>query len=712
MKYLLITEAALDLILIHRLFENGAPHANAEKGLFSKDLSDSVRSFATTSDSEAPYCALISIEEIEKLNQGSHFNQLDLFGRIARVVKSLATPPIHLPRHWAEFHFQNRLAFFALPRTTGNFRWIVDTDSDHRCARFAFMTDASSAVDLQRCELSEWPSPWTKFAEWLPTIRGKRVPQTLELGLGDQFDLAAIGSGSVVQNRTYDGWQEAIKDEQRQAVLTPVTSTVRIVGPAGSGKTLTLCLRAIRISMEESIQAEGKRILFVTHSWAMAERIDGILQKLASGTVPKSITVLPLLYLLEIHGGQVGRDHIDIVGDDSQSGRIATIEILHSIVDEIANDMRVLDVVNDDIRRALVSARDSRLRADLILDIYEEFTGVIGAQGISIDNATSMKSYLEGEREDWMPPFAEQSDRKFMIRLYRRFLTLLADRGAITTDQFVADTIKVLETFTWRMRRETEGYDYIFIDELQLFDSQERLALELVGRSSIGTPFSTAEDPSQGVFSALNRKGRNAGVNTSIYLESVHRFEQSIFEFIKYIYFRFPLNTIPLRIGNDRAATGTKPELYQCDDDSAAILCSVNRALQAAATQDAGGESSRVCVVTLGDADQQLLEQFDARNTNVIELRSFDDVEKLSYRKRSIVVAPWQFIGGTQFTSVIVLVAGMPSVTTAFGRLRELTAMYLACSRATQSLQIVCGTYRPAILSDAVKAGLVREEGS
>ena len=88
-----------------------------------------------------------------------------------------------------------------------------------------------------------------------------------------------------------------------------------------------------------------------------------------------------------------------------------------------------------------------------------------------------------------MPPFTTIADRAFVISIYRGFIENLIDRSAITTDQFVLDSIRVLETFTWRMRKETEGYDYIFVDELQLFDPQERSALELLGRSRRGVPF-------------------------------------------------------------------------------------------------------------------------------------------------------------------------------------------------------------------------------
>ena len=60
------------------------------------------------------------------------------------------------------------------------------------------------------------------------------------------------------------------------------------------------------------------------------------------------------------------------------------------------------------------------------------------------------------------------------------------------------------------MRRQTEGYDYILVDELQLFGPQERLAISLLASTRTGFAWAAAEDPSQGVFSSLyGREGKS-----------------------------------------------------------------------------------------------------------------------------------------------------------------------------------------------------------
>lgn len=115
-------------------------------------------------------------------------------------------------------------------------------------------------------------------------------------------------------------------------------------------------------------------------------------------------------------------------------------------------------------------------------------------------------------------------------------------------------------------------------------------------------------------------------------------------------------------------------------------------------------------MVTLGDVDAELIASLQGHGLVVTRLESFDDVEQLSYRRRSIVVSPWQFIGGTQFAHVLVLALGINEQTSQFGRLREMIAVYLSCSRAADTLKIICASYIPPVLSDASEQGFLHKQ--
>lgn len=698
-EYIFITEAALDFCLTNSSFnQDFLPYTGND--IRTESLSSDIVGYFAANEPDSPYFALIRIEclsEIKKISDQPD----DAYRRIARVVKGLKSPPIHLPRQWSEYHHRNLLAFFALPKGASTRRWVADLNGSLKGVRFDVLAAASAEVDLIKHSPRPWPDSIQNAIASLATHRFQFSQADAASALTAEVDLKAIGSASVANNRTYEEWEPHLTESQREVLKHSIDSSIRIIGPAGSGKTLALCMRAIQISRDPDVGAKGKRILIATHSWAMAERIDGVLRVLNGGASAAGITTFPLLSLLELHAGHIGQQRTDVIGDDSSDGRSKSLEIIKSIL--ASSDKKSRTGISEWIANGLQAADESRSRLELVINLYDEIAGVLTASGVSPDDPDSIRQYINGEREDWMPPFSTVVDRGFVVAIYREFIQNLIDRSSITTDQFVLDSIRVLETFTWRMRKETDGYDYIMVDELQLFDPQERSALELLGRSKKGVPFITAEDPSQGIFAALNAR---PGIyqNELVYLDTVHRFNREIFELISYIYQKFPLNTLPLKIDASKSAKKQLPCLYTAENDVNAIKLAADLAEN---INNSATPSDRICIATLGDVDIELADALNARKLLVTRLASFDDVEQLAYSKRSIIVAPWQFIGGTQFSHVIVVAAAIAAPQSQFGKLRELISVYLSCSRAAHSLNIVTNCYVPAVIWEAKDHGLL-----
>lgn len=702
-KHIIITEAALDFALVSNAFSKNSGFPESANGVYSVPLADGITGYRTSHEREPIFFAAIGMEWIDLLMDAGG-SPVEIFQRIARVLKGLRAPPVHLPRQWSEYHHKNLLAFFALPRDAGNIRWIVEFSGSGRIASFDFLTSRGEEVDL-----STFTPPNTDFnlTETVKSLSETEISPGSDDShdaLAQEVDLQVIGSASVVAGRTYEDWKRHLTSRQLGILGSDLDTSIRIVGPAGSGKTLSLCMRALQIARDQKVVSQGKRVLVATHSWAMSERIDGVISTLNAGLMPDSITVFPLLSLLELHAGHIGQRRTEIIGTDSTEGRVKSLEIIGGAVSKV--DIKQFANLSEPVMEGLLSDRDSRKRIDLVINLYEEISGVLAASGVAPDDPNAVQDYLSAKREDWMPPFAALQDKLFAIAVYRRFIQSLIDRAAITTDQFVLDSIRVLETFTWRIKKETEGYDYIIVDELQLFDPQERSALELLGRSRKGVPFITAEDPSQGVFSAINLRRSNIA-NAPIYLDTIHRFNRGIFEFINFLYQQFPLNAMPLKISEERDQHADRPILISCSDDAVALVAAREAVGKLAAEAKS---NERICIVTLGDIDAELVSNLQSSGLVVSRLESFDDVEQLSYRKRSIVVSPYQFIGGTQFAHVVVLALGLVEQTSQFGRLREMISIYLSCSRAANTLRIVCGNYIPPVLTDARDQGFFDEE--
>jgi hypothetical protein len=296
-----------------------------------------------------------------------------------------------------------------------------------------------------------------------------------------------------------------------------------------------------------------------------------------------------------------------------------------------------------------------------------------------------------------------RADREFCVSVFERLLERLIDLGSVTTDQLVLDCIKVFETFSWNVRRETDGYDFILIDELQLFDSQERLAVSLLSRSKPGMKFLSVEDPSQGVFSATNGRSEAIKASQNIYLKETHRFRAGLFEFISFLYGQFALNAEPIKVSLSESKS-RKPRLVQVSDNDLAAWC-VTRVREVSASKD---KSRRICIVCIGEVEGEIYDAIvEDKDLSAVWLKSYDDVEKLSYQRRAAVVSSWQFVGGTQFTDVLLVVAGLKKPGNPHSKLRELTAIYLGASRASSNLDIVYDSRVPDVIQAAASNKLV-----
>jgi len=289
------------------------------------------------------------------------------------------------------------------------------------------------------------------------------------------------------------------------------------------------------------------------------------------------------------------------------------------------------------------------------------------------------------------------------LSVFDLLMDQLVDIGAITTDQLVLDSVRVLETFTWNVRRETDGYDYILIDELQLFDAQERLAISLLSRAKPGMVFLSVEDPSQGLYSRVNERSQALKARDEKVLKETHRFRAGLFEFISFLYSKFPLNAMAIKVAKSDTKV-RKPRLVQAANLATAVKYCAEKAEEVARLKE---KDRRICFVCVSEYENDVYEAIRDAGTAVVHLRSYDDVDMLSYQRRAAVVSSWQFVGGTQFSDVVLVILGATRTVNIYAQLRQLTAIYLGASRASSALDVLCDAYVPEVLRKALSLKLL-----
>ncbi len=713
LNYIVISAEAAAILAQQKKLNLRPPFLNNEEAIiYHKAQNGRPPILTTINDREGHRFSVVSVNELQLLpEQAAQY----IFGRIERTIRASIKSPLRLPISWQEYHYRSLISFFAAPVEYGNYRWITHLSSDDNSIYFLKITDSKSGK-LEDFEIPVLHSFRSYFDEIVKTNNIKEEEQKA-LPFVEEFDFNTIGSSAISKSWNWEQWNSNLNEIQVRVRELPVDESIKIVGPAGSGKTLTLCFKALQGVREDKKNNNNRQILFATHSWAMAERIDDTLRVLNNGETVQEITVMPLLEIFRDVLGKSQINNVRILGDDSTEGRKLQLDLISSLIRDLPEgDIALLKAQNLSPRiiAALDSLEEAPEQIELVEFVYEEINGVLLSEGIMPGDKTKEESYLSRERSDDLPPFLTRGDRSLVLLIYKAFLESLADREYITTDQLVSDAIKLLETFSWRIKRETTGYDRIFIDELQYFDAQERFATVLLASNPDSVVLVTAEDPSQGVFSSIMPNKRDEisvrQEKHAITMTDAHRFSPGILDFVKYLYMSFPLNAQSIMIEKQHDEAPIIPHLYHATTAQESID-SVGKLVKS--QYGSLEQNQRLAIICLDSSSKNVVEYLNSNNyPSVVHIDSLDAAERLSYTKRSIVVGEWRFLGGTQFSNVIVLNTSSSIAQSTFSRIRDLTAIYVASSRASNYLALIIAGNIPGELRDALNSGLLKSLSS
>jgi hypothetical protein len=684
-------------------------------------------------DVDAPQVAVVSLDAVEAVHRERGTAAYSrLLARIDRVTRNAGEPPLALPPQWRTFHHDNLLAFFALPRSGDHdsVRWVAEILSDRSVA---FWRLTRRDAELRLAEFAAEPGR----ADELVRAHTRLLKQRSDLlaspaspiasRLQSLVDLTAVGAGSVTKGRQYSMWLDELTPGQRDVLNHDAAEPLKVRGAAGSGKTLVLELKALREAYEARDDDREVRILYVTHSWALAQQVDEAIRSMDERRLPISyIEVMPLVAIREIIHGPLPAG-VDLLGEDSLEGKKAQLELISESVDVIAStDVTTYREVAPTLLRGVESGSGSPDRLRLCFDLMREFIEVMDPNQIK-PGVNSLAKYLELDRQPWMIDLPTRGSRELVFGVYREYVGRLVEEGQITTDQALDDFRRYLESYTWNIRREQSGYDLLLIDEFHLFNDTERYILHLLTRDPESFPrMIMAMDPRQSAFALLTGQpgatdwtkalpGMEAEERGSVQLTTTHRFTPRIHTFVSHLHKSFP-NLVSL--GEDwevdigrasRTDTDDRPVEVKLFSTEASLIAYT---LEQAVRENAQAEAERVAIIGVGvhDLDRIATHLRSAPRLPVTVIESRDDVELLRYSRKTVVVTAAEFAAGLQF-SVVVVVSVSPLADAGLSSSSDrvtLSQLYLASTRAMDHLLLASmrGDHGvPQLLQGAVDAG-------
>lgn len=663
----------------------------------------------------------------------------DVLSRMSSFAERARTAgPLSLPRGWHQYKYNNYISFFAVPNNdTQASRWIAEVlPGDRADIVFWTTTTSNRRSTLEEFEASNRLTVPKLEDNWVQAVVAakehfaqERRPETSDV----EMWLPALEQ-STTKGWSYEQWLEAVSDDQRAFIEAGTDKSIRLRGPAGSGKTLALTLKAIREVVRVREVGGDIRVLVVTHSWALAAQIADSIDSMGLGVL-NEIDVFPLLEIAQAVSPQYVQETsgFSLIGEDSYSGKQAQLDEILELLDEfIAGDwITYSDLVSETLRSRFDSIEgDDRLA--LAWDLLIEFGSVIGAAAI-FPGAGSELRYFQLPRASWMLPLNTREDMRVVFLLYSRYMASLDARSLVTTDQVLADFLSLLGMHAWDRARKSQGYDLVFVDEFHLFSPLERQVLHYLARDVSTYPrVFMAVDPRQspseafiGLAADETRSSISAAVEKDLgdvanfELTTVHRFTPQILGLIKHVHLEFPT----LDLGHDWDIDFTKVESAQADGPLPRLISAASRFGEETdifrAVQDLY-PSGRLALAVVDTRQWQRLSELASRigqsgKFHVSTISGRSDIDGLGYRGRGLVVGPAQYLAGLQFDSV--LVAGIPDLRvaapTANERTRLLSLLYLALSRAQREVRVYVNEDdggAAEVLLRAVANGLMKPE--
>jgi len=553
------------------------------------------------------------------------------------------------------------------------------------------------------------------------SVTSRAHDQAMRAGRREQIAVTgldqSIGATHTIHN-PFDDWVPRLTAQQRKFVFADSQTPHRLVGPAGTGKTLSLLLRTVCVLRDAAQNNKTFKALLVTHSEATRQSIKDALsvidrdafQDKEHGIEPVTLSVETLASLCA-SVLQQSISESEFVDRDAQDSKLLQQMYIEQAVERVKSEdlPSFKPHLSSDMRVVL----EAKSNEDLAVLFQHEISVLIkGRAGDAYDiykNCPSLKYGL---------PISNDADKGLSFQVFKRYQEQLEASSQFDTDDVVISATGQLDTPIWRRRRAREGYDFIAIDETHLFNINELHVFHHFTRSADSLPISFTVDHAQAVgdrgwndidtFSILF--GEDSNVNeektsvSAVFRSSpqIRDFCQSVLASGATLFTNFD-NTLASSTSafTDEEERRSKPVRFiEYPDDASLVLGAFQRAEELQA--ETASSRSHVLITTLDDELLQMLHDYSLSNNKpVTYLKRRGDFTSVKNAEKSghMVLGHADFVGGLEFDVVVVVGVDKGRVpqegetkvsnSRSFASYAAHNRLYVAASRAKYALNLL-----------------------
>lgn len=315
---------------------------------------------------------------------------------------------------------------------------------------------------------------FTNITEYFDSLKEVRNPGYYVAELPEGEDSLHLDA-----NIGFENWMTYLTSPQKDFVNRNLQGPERLQGAAGTGKTLTLCLRALHLLFNAEKNNEELHLIFFTHSGSSKEAIEKILEANAvnfsrfretdEGQPKQSILVSTLQDWCKVHLGINDIQENEYLDKDVADSKLYQLMYIEEAWNKATEGERSMyDTVKDSLSAQFRSIIENTPPENIAEMLQMEISEVIKGQAKS-----DMETYLKITRPEYGMPLKNETDKRFVFYVFSNYQDHLEKENKFDSDDIVISSLGAVMAPIWTRRRKIEGYDACIIDETHLFNLNE-----------------------------------------------------------------------------------------------------------------------------------------------------------------------------------------------------------------------------------------------
>ena len=509
----------------------------------------------------------------------------------------------------------------------------------------------------------------------------------------------------------FDQQYDSLTDSQKAVVdYSSIDSPLRIEGAAGTGKTISMIMRAYHLLCDYQKKGLPFRIIFFAHSESTSVRnqeLFSIYPQSSAFLSKDSAQNILFTTLLEFCSNFSDIPESSLIHHDAIESKNYQLSLISSIVEKAisSNTIKTYRPLLSQNIRDLFDPNKTAPNTLYHMLQHEFSVQIKGRTDGTIDSYYELSPIPNGIQ------YENKRDRELLYSLFSAYQNQLQTYGAFDVDDVTMEALSRLDAPIWRRRRMNEGYDYIFVDEMHLFNINEQSIFHFLTKNLTqkSIPICFALDYSQAVGDRGNI--RQDYIETAFgavveekKLHTIFRNSPAISDFCASVaaagtlmfgsYFSNPYGESQNGFTGDEEDKAFVPELHMYRNDDEMIAHLDKHISDAMKTLQC--KASDIAVISF---ENSFLTNEGVKHLSTVSKREFCrlDLENNKEKDKVCLVSPYA-INGLEFQAVILLGAdegrvpqttGTSDISKHFIRYSAYNLLYLSASRAKYLVRIL-----------------------